>query len=165
MDNNDWQALTTGAWSYYDHNEANNSIYGKLYNKYSTLGDSLCPKDWHVPTIDEWKTLVDYLGGENVAGGKLKVIGINYWIGPNQDASNVSGFSALPGGARSSVGYFFSQYNEGYFSTLLFENINVLPLSYLYNIYKVSANTSFGVSFNVSAPPLSFGSSVRCMKD
>jgi len=63
----------------------------------------ICPEGWHVPTTAEWKALIDYLGGENVAGGKLKDIGIiqygnGLWQAPNTDATNESGFTALPGG-------------------------------------------------------------------
>jgi hypothetical protein len=57
--NSDWQALTTGAWSYYNHDEANNAIYGKLYNWFTTQGDTLCPTGWHVPTDAEWTTLTN----------------------------------------------------------------------------------------------------------
>jgi uncharacterized protein (TIGR02145 family) len=106
LGNTDWQALTTGAWIYYDHDAANNAIYGKLYNWYTTLGDTLCPKGWGVPTNDEWSILTDYLGGESVAGGKMKSVGTAYWNDPNTGVTNESGFSVLPGGSRNSVGSF-----------------------------------------------------------
>ena len=96
--NSDWQALTTGAWSNYNHDAANDPIYGKLYNWYTTLGDTLCPAGWGVPTDDEWTTLTTYLGGESVAGGKMKSVGTAYWNDPNTGATNESGFSVLPGG-------------------------------------------------------------------
>ncbi len=103
-----WAALTTGAWSNYDHDAANDPIYGKLYNWYTTLGDTLCPTGWGVPTDAEWTTLTTYLGGESVAGGKMKSIGTAYWSSPNTGATNESGFSVLPGGYRYSDGSFFN---------------------------------------------------------
>ena len=63
LGNTEWQSLTSGAWSYYNHDEANNVIYGKLYNWYTTQGDTLCPTGWHVPSDAEWTTLTTYLGG------------------------------------------------------------------------------------------------------
>jgi hypothetical protein len=109
--NTDWQALTTGAWSYYDHDASNNAVYGKLYNWYSTQGDTLCPTGWHVPSDAEWTTLTDYLDGESVAGGKMKSAGTAYWNSPNRGATNESGFSALPSGFRDF--YNGSSYNIG----------------------------------------------------
>jgi uncharacterized protein (TIGR02145 family) len=104
--NSDWQALTTGAWSYYNHDVANNVVYGKLYNWYTTQGDTLCPTGWNVPSNSEWTTLTNYLGGESVAGGKMKSIGTTYWNSPNTGATNESGYSALPGGYRNADGSF-----------------------------------------------------------
>jgi len=108
LGNTDWQALTTGAWSYYAHDPANDAIYGKLYNWFTTQGDTICPTGWHVPSDSEWTILIDYLGGESVAGGKMKSIGTDYWYNPNTGATNVSGFSALPGGFRNYVGSFYN---------------------------------------------------------
>ena len=59
-----------------------------------------------MPTDEEWQTLVDYLGGSFVAGGKLKEIGTDHWETPNIGATNESGFSALPGGCRLGNGIF-----------------------------------------------------------
>ena len=98
-DDTAWNNSTTGAWSYYNNQDAINAIYGKLYNWYTTMGDTLCPIGWGVPTNDEWTTLTTYLGGESVAGDKMKTIGTAYWK-ENIGAINSSGFSALPGGLR-----------------------------------------------------------------
>jgi uncharacterized protein (TIGR02145 family) len=113
--NSDWQALTTGAWSNYNHDAANDPIYGKLYNWYTTLGDTLCPTGWGVPTDAEWTILTTYLGGESVAGGKMKSVGTAYWNDPNTGATNESGFSVLPGGYRSNDGSFVSIRNYAFF--------------------------------------------------
>jgi uncharacterized protein (TIGR02145 family) len=103
-----WTQLSTGAWCHYDNNTANDAIYGKLYNWYTTVDPrGLCPAGWHVPTDAEWTVLTDYLGGESVAGGKMKTI--TGWNAPNTSATNESGFSGLPGGFRSiNTGTFYS---------------------------------------------------------
>ena len=101
--NSDWAALTSGAWSWYDHDPEKDMLYGKLYNWYA-VDDArgVCPTGWHVPTDTEWTTLSDYLGGTGVAGGKMKTTGTiqaetGYWEDPNNGASNESGFTGLPG--------------------------------------------------------------------
>jgi len=114
--NSDWISLTTGAWSYYDNDPLNNTVYGKLYNWYTTQGDTLCPIGWHVPSDTEWTVLTEYLGGENIAGGKMKSIGTTYWNSPNTGATNESGFSAFPGGFRSRFdGSYISIKNDAFF--------------------------------------------------
>jgi uncharacterized protein (TIGR02145 family) len=98
-----WDALTTGAWCYYENDTANGPIYGKLYNWYA-INDSrgLAPTGWHIATDAEWTSLTDFLGGANVAGKKLKDnSATSTWDVTTHYATNQSGFSALPGG----VGY------------------------------------------------------------
>jgi uncharacterized protein (TIGR02145 family) len=98
-----WANAKTGAWCYYQSNPANNPIYGKLYNWYAVADTHhLCPTGWHVPMNDEWTVLTDYLGGDTVAGGKMKAMTL--WKGPNTSADNSSGFSALPAGSRYTDG-------------------------------------------------------------
>jgi uncharacterized protein (TIGR02145 family) len=121
-----WSALTTGAWCYYQNNTANGAIYGKLYNWYAVMGiyddasaaypslrKQLAPQGWHIPSDAEWTTLTTYLGGESVAGGKMKSTGTSLWLSPNTAATNESGFTGLPRGNRSNNGTFYS---FGYFS-------------------------------------------------
>ena len=106
-----WAALTTGAWCYYNNVSANGTTYGKLYNWYAvagiwneasktdaTLRKKLAPTGWHVPTDAEWTTLTTFLGGETVAGGKMKATTL--WNSPNTNATNSSGFTAIPGSFR-----------------------------------------------------------------
>ena len=108
-----WANLTTGAWCYYNNDPANGEVYGKLYNWYAsagiydaaslndtTLRKQFAPVGWHVPSDAEWTVLTDFLGGENVAGGKMKSTSILLWQSPNGDATNESGFTGLPGGYR-----------------------------------------------------------------
>lgn len=102
-----WKNLTTGAWSHFNNDSQYENPYGKLYNWY-TVADprNVCPTGWHVPSDVEWTILSDYLGGESVAGGKMKSTGTQYWASPNIDATNESGFSGLPGLFRSWDGGF-----------------------------------------------------------
>ena len=104
-----WQNNTTGAWVYYNNDEENNTKYGKLYNWYvvskTTNGNkNVCPTGWHVPTDAEWTVLTDYLGGNSVAGGKMKEMETTNWTSPNTNATNTSLFTGLPGGYRYYVG-------------------------------------------------------------
>jgi uncharacterized protein (TIGR02145 family) len=104
-DNAEWMGLSDGALCYYN-NDASYLLdavgpYGCLYNWYA-VNDSrgLAPEGWHIPTSTDWQTLVEYLGGAPVAGGKMKEAGTAHWHEPNTGATNESGFSALPGGIR-----------------------------------------------------------------
>ena len=75
---------------------SNYKIYGVLYNW--PAAKAACPAGWHLPSYEEWKTLCSNLGGDDVAGGKLK--STSSWESPNFNATNESGFLALPGGSR-----------------------------------------------------------------
>jgi uncharacterized protein (TIGR02145 family) len=120
-----WANLTTGAWCYYNNDSANGTTYGKLYNWYAVAGihdtdpntpnKKLAPTGYHIPSDAEWTTLITYLGGGTVAGGKMKTTGTSLWLAPNTDATNSSGFTGLPGGFRSSsYGVFHYIGNRGY---------------------------------------------------
>jgi len=103
--NRDTWANLTGAYCNYDNHVTHGSTYGRLYNWFAVNDPrGLAPKGWHVPSDAEWQTLVDYLGGSYVAGGKMKESGTRHWKAPNTGATNESGFSALPGGFRASSG-------------------------------------------------------------
>ena len=72
-DQSSWYLLPTDAYCYYNFDYANNgSKYGAFYNWYAVNTGKLCPKNWHVPSDSEWVTLIYFLGGVSVAGGKLK---------------------------------------------------------------------------------------------
>ena len=109
-----WSRTTTGARTVYRHDIGNLATYGYLYNWHAAMGNTgggaapkkICPTGWHVPTDAEWLTLINFLGGESAAGGKMKSTGTTYWRAPNRGATNESGFTALPGGVR--------EQNEGF---------------------------------------------------
>ncbi|MBM3416347.1 MAG: hypothetical protein FJY20_07845 [Bacteroidetes bacterium] len=94
------------AWCYYDNNPANGAKYGGLYNWYAVNDPrGLAPRGWHIPSDDEWTVLTDYLGGEDVAGTKMK--STSGWE-ENGNGTNSSGFNGLPGGLRGGNGSFSS---------------------------------------------------------
>ena len=114
---------------------ANCSKFGGLYfwneiMKYNppdngTIGKTqgICPAGWHIPTKEEWITLIDYLGGSNVAGGKLK--SKEYWDPPNTGATNEYGFTALPaGGDQLNATGFWSSSESGSASNILRVDLN-----------------------------------------
>lgn len=103
-----WDALTTGAYCYYNNDSATYAAtYGKLYNWYAVNDPrGLAPAGWHIPSDAEWTTLEICLGGASVAGGEMKETGIIHWLSPNYGATNSSDFTALPGGYRNYTGLF-----------------------------------------------------------
>ena len=147
----------------YNDDENNCNTYGGLYQWDEAMQSSttervkgICPTGWHLPTDAEWTTLTTFLGGEAIAGGKMKETGYTHWASPNTGATNSSGFTALPGGYRYYSGSFFnltsyatfwssSQYGatDAWFRTLLY--------------------TNEGVSQDHSGKTL--GLSARCLKD
>jgi uncharacterized protein (TIGR02145 family) len=113
--NSDWYTLTTPAYCWYNNDyKSFGKIYGALYNGYAVETGKLCPTGWHVPAEDDWIKLSNYLGGEQAAGGKLKKTGTSHWKNPNAGASNSTGFTALPGGARWMIGRFDLLGRRGY---------------------------------------------------
>lgn len=102
-----WERLKGGAWSHYDNNTEYDEVYGKLYNWYAINNyHNLCPTGWHVPTDTDWNILVDSLGGDQIAGSKLKQIGTSRWLKLDINATNEIDFTALPGGSRAGNGSF-----------------------------------------------------------
>jgi uncharacterized protein (TIGR02145 family) len=100
-DNTEWGSLTTPAYCWYNNDGVSyKNIYGALYNWYTTITGKICPAGWRVPNKADWQTLINYLGGDSLAGGKLKETGLIHWNSPNGGATNESGFTSLPGGYR-----------------------------------------------------------------
>jgi len=149
-------------WFAYDDNLNNVSTYGRLYTWYAiTDGRNVCPTGWHVPGDDEWKELEVYLGmaqakadgtewrGTN-EGDKLKYDDIDYWPTPILEATNSSGFSALPSGMRSSENTSKSLGNYGYWWSSTEESDKSAWGRGLGHgkseVYRNSADKSFGFS-------------------
>ena len=84
---------------------SNYATYGVLYNWPAVMTEGICPSGWHIPSDEEFTQLTDFLGGESVAGGKMKEAGYDHWNSPNTGATNSSGWTGLPGGYRYSGGF------------------------------------------------------------
>jgi len=155
----DWDNLSEGAYSTYDDNDLNKDIYGNLYNWWAANDDrGVCPVGWELPSESDWSSLVSYLGGQDVAGGKLKQQGLNYWNAPNGGATNESGFSALPAGTRHSNGGLDYEYigdMSNFWSTGTTSEAN--GLNYLLN------NDSGYI--NITGNGKGWGGSIRCLKE
>jgi uncharacterized protein (TIGR02145 family) len=159
-DNTEWTKLTTGSYAWYNNDfDVFGSTYGALYNGYSISTNKLCPTGWHVPSDAEWKLLIDFLGGADVAGSKLKELGTIAWGNPFSGSTNETGFTALPGG--------FRKHNDGKFGGI--ENYG-----YWWSSSKDETDTSYALIkymdyatkkvFSESLPRAA-GFCVRCVKD
>ena len=153
-----WGTLTTGAYCYYDNDSATYAaIYGKLYNWHAVNDPrGLAPVGWHIPSKDEWDTLITNLGGKPIAGGRMKFPGTDFWTSPNVAATNVSGFSGLPGGYRD-LGVFLNNGITGYWWTSTSRNTSVAWDTFL-NHYAAGAGRIDGYLKRA-------GMSVRCVRD
>lgn len=160
-DNTEWKNAITSAYCWYDNDITNKDPFGALYNWYAVNSGKLCPKGWHVPSESEWTELVTFLGGESVAGGKLKTTGTieggdGLWKQPNVDATNETGFSALPGGMRGSA---FTDINWGG----IWWTSTEYPSNLAYYFYINNYDGTVGDSDTGTSK--SSGFSVRCLKN
>jgi len=142
----------------YEGNSNYLSAYGRLYTWYAvTDSRGVCPTGWHVPADDEWSTLINILGGDSVAGAKLKETGTTHWFAPNAFSTNESGFTALPGGYRTQDGMFRNILFRGVWWSATESNIptNAYDRQLDYN----SVNVSRGNNYKNT------GAAIRCVKD
>jgi uncharacterized protein (TIGR02145 family) len=155
-DGGTWKGLSTGAYCNFDNQESRAVTYGRLYNWYA-VDDSrnIAPESWHVPTDAEWQTLIDFLGGYLVAGGRMKETGITHWLEPD-GATNQSGFSALPGGWRDDFANFENSGSHAFFWSSTAQYISHAWIRYLYYYDSYIRRESFNKRF---------GFSVRCVRD
>lgn len=105
-----WNLDTLGAVCHYDNKSENTKIYGAMYNWFAVKSNKLCPLGWKVPSSSDWDTLSTFLGGDEIAGDKLKEQGNLHWVAPNDNATDVFGFSALPAGTKNVYGSFSQGY-------------------------------------------------------
>jgi uncharacterized protein (TIGR02145 family) len=148
-----------GMWCNYNQDAANGIKYGKLYDGYAVIGaKKIAPTGWHIATNDEWTTLNAFLGGTWVAGGKLKEVGfINWAASLYGEATNETGFTALPGGWRYDVGTFGNIGMQGYWWTSTFTSMDWI------NYWRIGYD--YGTLANSHASGYTTGFSVRCVKD
>jgi len=158
-DSTAWGALTSGAYCWYNNApDTYQATYGALYNWFAvTDSRNIAPVGWHVPTDSEWITLTNFLGGETLAGGKLKEAGTIHWQSPNAGATNETGFTALPGGHRTEYGPFGATIlNRGHWWTSTPSNSSI-------SYYRDMDYSDILVTRNLYY--LRAGFSLRCLKD
>jgi uncharacterized protein (TIGR02145 family) len=167
-----WQNSTIGLHAIYASDSvstpSNLTKYGYLYNWYAAKGiyttgtilsndtANICPSGWHVPTDAEWTTLTTELGGESVAGGKMKSIGTHYWSSQSAGTDNSSGFSALPGGFRLTDG----SYNNLIYSAAFWRSTEIDANSAWSSRLEHNSNDVSRESYQKSR-----GACIRCIKD
>lgn len=152
----EWESATEPAYAWYSNNESlYKQTYGALYNWHSVESNKLCPEGWHVPTEADWNILINFLGGIDVAGGKLKQAGTTLWFSPNEGATNESGFTALPGGGRKNTGEFV---DRGKVAILWSSTIS--GISNGIGVGMVNENISVTIGNSLTG----VGRSVRCLK-
>jgi len=155
-------AIDSASWGWspaYTWYNNSSSDYGALYT-YFTVADTnsrnVCPVNWHVPSDAEWTILYNELG--DMAGNKIKETGITHWVFPNIQASNQSGFAAIPGGLRDA--YSRSFFNIGH-TAYWWSSTSFVP-DYTAWSWFVQDESDHLVKNNFVK---SFGFSVRCLKD
>lgn len=156
-DSTQWNSQKAGAYCRYNSFRDPSTINDKLYNWYA-VNDSrnIAPEGWHIPSDEEWNTMINYLGGMGVAGSRLKQKGTYFWLSPNSDATNESGFSAKAGGMINQYNVFLSLGYQGYWwssAELDSENANYWSLTYLNG----TVSTSHFLKL--------YGLTIRCIKD
>ena len=157
-DSTKWPNLTIGAWCYYNSDSTFQSTYGLLYNWWA-VNDSnkIAPLGWHIPSVYEWQTLLTFLGGNGIAGGKMKEAGTIHWLNPNAGATNESGFTALPAGMRY---YANGQYMDLGHATMIWSSTT----DYLKAAYNCYLGNTFSEA-TIAYVWLETGLPVRCVKD
>lgn len=171
-DNNQWYGLSTGAWSWYDNNSQYENPGGKLYNWYAATDPrNACPAGWHVPAENEWHYLGLLLDADSNlyyvnpslvespnAGGKMKETGTINWDGPNTNATNESGFTAVGGGFRINGGAFSGIHIQSFFWTSTISPYSSSAGWFRHLFYSNG-------QFERSQGSQKQGNSIRCIKD
>jgi uncharacterized protein (TIGR02145 family) len=142
---------------YNNDSSTNKETYGALYNFAAVATYKLCPTGWQVPSESEWDTLITFLGGDLVAGGKLKETGTSHWNSPNTGATNETGFTALPAGGML-YGTFQQMGTNGYWWSRKQQTL-AEPESF-YERLDYNLSNSYGSIQNGW-----YGLSIRCLKD
>ena len=154
-----WGSMSAPAYCWYNYNETGyKNTYGALYNWLTVNTDNLCPQGWHIPTDAEWDIMVNFLGGEGVAGGKMRGSGMmSHWGGGNMmGVNNETGFAALPGGFCDSNGMFNGLASNGYWWSAT-ENDEANAWYRFMSSNNTAVNRGYGLKLQ--------GCSVRCIKN
>ena len=158
LDDSSWESANYGTVAVYDDQESNIDTYGRLYSWYAVVDNrGVCPENFHVPTDGEYILLTNYLGGNDIAGGKMKEAGFEHWYIPNTGATNESGFTGLPGGFRNTTGSYVYMGEGGYFRSSSEYNSY---RAWFHSLYYGNSVVYRGFNMNKHS-----GLSVRCIRD
>ena len=158
LDDASWSTQTEPAYCYYEGDIANANVYGNLYNWHVVNNaKNVCPSGYYVPSIADWEELITFVGGNAVAGGKLKEMGLEHWLDPNTGADNSSSFTLLPSGWRAN--------NNGAYE-------NLIQMAYVWSSTSVDAQSSSIILVGYDSPAcytsdshILTGLPIRCLKD
>lgn len=156
-DSLDWTTTSYSGYCWYNNDTLLKIPYGGLYNWHSVNTGKLCPIGWHIPSEGDWQALIKRLGGEDITGGKLKVIGTDYWNSPNRGATNSSQFNAVPGGGIFQSHFWdFGKWSH-FWSNTERDSSWITGLNILYS--------TSSVILGKGGKRDQYGLSVRCIKD
>ena len=158
LDDASWSTQTEPAYCYYQGDIANANGYGNLYNWHVVNNaKNVCPSGYYVPSIADWEELITFVGGNAVAGGKLKEMGLEHWLDPNTGADNSSSFTLLPSGWRAN--------NNGFYENLSY-------MAFVWSSTSVDAQSSSIILVGYDSPAcytsdshILTGLPIRCLKD
>ena len=157
-DNTAWSNLKIPGYCWYNNDSTTyRADHGAIYNGYTGTAGKICPIGWHIPSYDEWNTLVIFIGGNKGGGQKLKEVGTTHWVA-NAEGTNGYGYTAIPGGIRSHSGYFGSIMNSASWLTSTESDAD--------NIWMFDTSSDGGI--NDILPwkiRKDWGYSIRCVKD
>jgi uncharacterized protein (TIGR02145 family) len=166
--NDKWSKSKKAAWSWYENDPLNDSLYGKLYNSYSVNDKRcLCPTGWHVPSKNEWNILKEFLQFTYGTKNYQNLLKSNYGWHQELNGIDYIGFNGLPGGFRS-----YRYYDERLYNPLDPPSNTTFYHAHFFGVWWLSSNDYFFLSYKDLIYPKqldsrysSFGFSVRCVKD
>jgi uncharacterized protein (TIGR02145 family) len=169
LSDSSWNATSSGAWCWFNHDSQYDTLHGKLYNYYTVMDSrGLCPTGWRVPSEADFDSLIIFLDPSAdvdtinancspIAGGALKEAGTTNWLSPNSGATNSTSFTALGSGGRHEMGWMVAWHDNAFFWTSTPHATN--PWAVVPRLHSDTSAVSKYYNHNVS------GMSVRCMKD
>jgi uncharacterized protein (TIGR02145 family) len=159
------------AYCWYNNDVGNKDIYGALYtwaaatngasNSNTILSNvqGVCPTGWHLPSEAEWTELETYLGGDKIAGAKLKEAGNAHWYDNSAGVTNETGFTGLPGGNCNNNGSYQNLHIIGYYWSSSESNVDPVNAGMIMSFLNQTNNSYITLKIKL------WGASVRCIMD
>jgi uncharacterized protein (TIGR02145 family) len=159
-----WSDVDFAAYCNYNNDAAIGNAEGRLYNWF-VVNDprNICPPGYHIPNRDEIETLRNFLGGESVAGGKLKMTGETFWTG-NTGANNTSGFNGIGAGLRNVDPIADQDFIHRKLLGLIWTTSSVTAPGFEHNAFYLHLQANIA-NANISTSHKLNGLSIRCIKD